>query len=194
MSPRPYRLRKVNSPPLISGFKPYGSKQKNGTTESVFLHLEEYEALRLCDYEMLNHHQAAILMNVSRPTLTRVYSRARHKIGEAFVQGKQIIIEGGKIYFDSEWYLCDSCGCYFNNPEKQKEVIVCPLCRSSHFRSYQPVKDNEKIKIPRCSDLCICPSCGFEMQQSSGYPFKEELCPKCGNSMIRHGMPYFNSI
>ena len=131
MSPRPFRLRKISNPPVISGFKPYGNKKNAIKTESVFLYLEEYEALRLCDYEMLNHHQAAILMAVSRPTLTRIYSKARQKMAEAIVMGKQIIIEGGKIYFDSEWFSCQKCGCYFNNPEKQTEIKECPLCKCS---------------------------------------------------------------
>jgi len=131
MSPRPFRLRKISNLPVISGFKPYGNKKNAIKTESVFLYLEEYEALRLCDYEMLNHHQAAILMAVSRPTLTRIYSKARQKMAEAIVMGKQIIIEGGKIYFDSEWFSCQKCGCYFNNPEKQTEIKECPLCKSS---------------------------------------------------------------
>jgi uncharacterized protein len=133
MSPRPFRLRKISNPPVISGFKPYGNKKKSGKEVSIFLHLEEYEALRLCDYEMLNHHQASVLMAVSRPTLTRIYSKARQKIAEALVQGKPIIIEGGKIYFDSEWYSCKACGCFFNNPDKQTDLKDCPLCKSSDF-------------------------------------------------------------
>lgn len=75
-------------------------------------------------------------MDVSRPTLTRIYARARQKIAEALVRGCQIIIEGGKIYFDSEWFECKTCGCYFNNPEKQNELKECPLCRSTAFSSY----------------------------------------------------------
>ena len=143
MSPRPFRLRKISNPPVISGFKPYGNKNNTGKTESIFLHLEEYEALRLCDYERLNHHQASVLMAVSRPTLTRIYARARQKIAEALVKGSQISIEGGKIYFDSEWFLCSSCGCYFNNPEKQVEITECPLCKSTSFSGYSE-KNNEE--------------------------------------------------
>ncbi len=143
MSPRPSRLRKISNPPVISGFKPYGNKNAKGKVEAVFLHFEEYEALRLCDYEMLNHHQASVIMNVSRPTLTRIYARARQKIAEALVKGSQISIEGGKIYFDSEWFLCSSCGCYFNNPEKQTEIKECPLCKSTSFSSYAE-KNNEE--------------------------------------------------
>lgn len=130
MSPRPVRLRKISNPPVISGLKPYGNKSRKGKTASVFLHLEEYEALRLCDHEMLNQSQAAESMAVSRPTLTRIYSKARKKIAEALVIGKQIIIEGGKIYYDSEWLKCNTCSCFFNNPDKQKEIMECPLCGS----------------------------------------------------------------
>jgi uncharacterized protein len=130
MSPPPLRSRKISNPPVISGFKPYGNKEPGDRAESVFLHLEEYEALRLCDYEMLNHHQASVLMAVSRPTLTRIYSSARQKIAKALVTGSQIIIEGGKIYFDSDWFSCKSCGCFFSNPEKQEEIKECPLCRN----------------------------------------------------------------
>jgi predicted DNA-binding protein (UPF0251 family) len=144
MSPRPIRLRRISNPPVISGFRPYGGKNSAGKAKTVFLHLEEYEALRLCDFEMLNHQQASLVMNVSRPTLTRIYARARFKIAEAFVNGKQIIIEGGKIYFDSEWFLCGKCGAVFNNPAKQREVKDCPLCRSVKFRSYkQGIEDIE---------------------------------------------------
>jgi uncharacterized protein len=136
MSPRPVRLRRVSNPPLISGFKPYGGKANNGEPDTVFLQLEEYEAIRLCDLEQMNHEQASALMAVSRPTLTRIYARARHKIAEAFVTGKQIIIEGGKIYFDSEWYICGSCGCFFNNPDKLVKISECPLCKSISFTNY----------------------------------------------------------
>jgi len=129
MSPRPLRYRKISLPPVISGFKPYGGMRKNGHVETVFLQMEEYEALRLVDFEMLNHSQASTVMNVSRPTLTRICSRARRKVAEAFVMGKQIIIEGGKIYFDNEWFTCHSCGCFFNNPVKEQDFF-CPLCGS----------------------------------------------------------------
>ena len=153
MSPRPFRLRKISNPPVISGFKPYGIKKNGTNAETVFLRLEEYEALRLCDYEMLNHNQASVLMAVSRPTLTRIYARARQKIAEAIVLGRQIIIEGGKIYFDSEWFSCDECGCYFNNPEKEKEVKECPLCGSSSFMIYEQAPEGQEESPTRCKGV-----------------------------------------
>jgi predicted DNA-binding protein (UPF0251 family) len=133
MSPRPLRLRKIRNLPVISGLKPYNGNKMVSKPECVFLHLEEYEAIRLCDHDRLNHNQAAIMMAVSRPTLTRIYSHARQKIAEALVLGKQIIIEGGKIYFDSEWFSCRTCRCYFNNPDKQAVIRECPLCKSKNI-------------------------------------------------------------
>lgn len=130
MSPRLLRPRKVSDPPLISGMKPYGSKLGAGKLQAVFLQFEEYEAIRLCDYKGLNHYEASLQMDVSRPTLTRIYARARQKVASAMVEGKQIIIEGGKVYFDSEWYACAACGCYFNHPDKRQIVESCALCGS----------------------------------------------------------------
>jgi len=149
MSPRPVKLRKISDPPIISGFKPYGNKKSNSKPVITFLNLEEYEALRLCDYMMFDQLQASSAMNVSRPTLTRIYARARKKIAEAFVLGKQIIIEGGKIYFDSEWYNCKSCGCVFNNPDKQKIIAECPLCRAKNFTNYSEFTHEPEESLKR---------------------------------------------
>lgn len=187
MSPRPSRLRKVSSPPIISGFKPYGTRKGEKKTGTLFLLLEEYEALRLCDYEMLNHHQASVIMKVSRPTLTRIYARARQKMAEAVVMGKQIIIEGGKIYFDSEWFACASCGCYFNNPEKQEEVAICPLCHSNNISGFDKGFDEPETDLARCADACICTHCGYEQPHRFGRPCKDEICPECRHYMVRKG-------
>lgn len=194
MSPRPFRLKKIRNPPVISGFKPYGNRKSGSKAEILFLNLEEYEALRLCDYEKLNHHQASILMEVSRPTLTRIYSRARQKIAEALVLGKQIIIEGGKIYFDSEWFSCKACGSYFNNPDKQEEIKECPLCRSSNFVNYEQNFDESEESTTRCSDICICPACGFEQTHKFECPCKDEICPGCGKNMVRKGASHTRSF
>lgn len=184
--PRPFRIRKINNPPVISGMKPYGNKINPEQVESIFLLLEEYEALRLCDHEMLSHFQAASLMNISRPTMTRIYARARQKIAEALVTGKQIIIEGGKIYFDSEWFSCESCGCYFNNPDKQQEIEKCPLCGSGKFHVFrQGFEENEEST--HCNDACVCLVCGYEKPHQFGYSCKDEICPECGFNMVRKG-------
>ncbi len=124
--------------------------------EPVTLLYEEYEALRLCDYDMLNHNQASEIMSVSRPTYTRIYAAARRKVAKAFVEGRQIVISGGKVYFDSDWYHCTACKCSFNNPDKEMAVDCCPLCSSKQIcpkghavmkREGSPVCENRKPGI-----------------------------------------------
>jgi uncharacterized protein len=60
--------------------------------------------MRLSDYEGLTQEQAAEKMNISRPTFTRIYEKARRTIAQAFVEGKAIFIEGGNYHTDDCWY------------------------------------------------------------------------------------------
>jgi Zn finger protein HypA/HybF involved in hydrogenase expression len=115
---------------------------------------EEYEALRLSDFNNLNHHQASQEMGVSRPTFTRIYASALQTIAKAFVEGRQISIEGGKVYFDSNWYHCENCTCYFNNPEKVQQIKNCPLCGSPDVLDYNLDNSSGDIrqkKNPKCN-------------------------------------------
>ncbi len=185
MSPRAKRLRKISKLPIVSGFKPYGQSPGGNYVQRVFLHIEEYEAIRLCDYEMMNHHQAAVAMDVSRPTLTRIYARARQKIAQALVEGSQIIIEGGKIYFDSDWYSCSGCGCFFNHPEKEKNVENCPLCGSNQIENCENIPDEISEPKPGCKDMCVCPKCGFTKEHQLGKPCLSEICPDCNIELAR---------
>jgi uncharacterized protein len=189
MSPRNKRLRKVLNPPVIKGFKPYGPDVDENKTSVVILPFEEYEALRLCDYDMYNHHQASVIMGVSRPTFTRIYAAARQKIAKAFVEGSQISIEGGKVYFDSDWYHCKHCTCYFNNPEKNQAIENCPLCKSAEIVSYDLREDWADDHINRCEDICVCPDCGHEQAHEYGKPCGKQICPNCNARMTRKGSP-----
>lgn len=176
--------RKITNPPIVKGFKPYGPDIDSKKRESIILNFEEYEAFRMCDYNMYNHYQASVLMNVSRPTFTRIYASARMKISKAFVEGRQIEFEGGKVYFDSDWYQCNSCGCHFNNPEISISIQNCPLCGSSEVERHT---EESLGDMPRNSedDLCICPECGFTKEHHYGVPCRNEKCPTCNSPLIR---------
>jgi predicted DNA-binding protein (UPF0251 family) len=183
MSPRKRVLRKVLNPPIINGFKPYGKKSEKQNLEPVNLLFEEYEAIRLSDYDKLNHHQASVIMEVSRPTFTRIYASALQKVAKAFIEGRQITIKGGKVYFDSDWYHCNTCKCYFNNPEKDKVIKNCSLCGSSHFK--QCDYTNDRAINNECNELCVCRNCGFEVKHQYGKGCNQELCPACNAPMKR---------
>ena len=126
---RPKIIRKVADKPLISGLKPYGMPYPAKKSEAVFMLYEEYEAVRLCDYDGYNQCDASKLMEVSRPTLTRICMSARNKVAIAIVEGRQLIIEGGKVEIDSGWMKCSRCLCFFVKIEN--EDCKCPLCGSN---------------------------------------------------------------
>ena len=194
MCPRMKVLRKVLNPPIIKGFKPYGPESGKQNLELVNLLYEEYEALRLCDYDMSNHHDASVMMGVSRPTFTRIYASALQKIAKAFVEGRQIAIEGGKVYFDSDWYQCVTCHCYFNNLERDKEIRNCPLCGKSHISRcnfYNTIENNE---TKHCDETCVCPNCGFEQAHLYGQPCNQQVCPKCKSLMKRKRTPNCKNV
>jgi predicted DNA-binding protein (UPF0251 family) len=120
------KYRKIQRAPHFSGFKPYGSQK--APSGEVMLHFEEYEAIKLCDYEKLHQAEASRMMNISRPTFTRVYRSARQKIARALVECAVITIEGGKVIYDIEWYSCASCHITFSLlPGTSKQ---CPFCGS----------------------------------------------------------------
>lgn len=117
--------RKIQMAPHFSGFKPQGVQCKTG--EDVCINYEEYEAINLCDYELLTQAEAAKLMNISRPTFTRVYESVRRKIAKAFIEGSSIYFEGGNVTF-ANWYKCDNCKITFTLPENADER--CPFCKT----------------------------------------------------------------
>ncbi len=91
----------------MKGYRPFG--MQSCANESIVLKFEEYESLRLVNYKKLPQDEAALQMNVSRPTLTRIYNRALELIAKAFAEGMAIEIEGGDYHLDKDWYRCKKC-------------------------------------------------------------------------------------
>jgi uncharacterized protein len=139
---RPKTTRKIADKPHIAGLKPYGITGTAKKSEAIFLLYEEYEALRLCDYDGYNQCEAAKLMGVSRPTLTRICMSARHKVSATIVEGHQLIIEGGKIEINHEWMRCNHCHCFFT--KQQAGDSACPLCGSNDIEEIsEDTRDND---------------------------------------------------
>ncbi len=93
------QLRKVYATPSVAGFRPYGRCGRKG--DCIPLLFDEYEAVRLLDYEGRQQNEAAEMMKISRPTLTRIYMNARKKIAQSLVEGRPIMITGGNCDFSS---------------------------------------------------------------------------------------------
>ena len=75
----------MNNPPHFKGFIPIGLTEEN---HPVVINFEEYEAIRLSDFELNGQVEASKIMGISRPTYTRIYESARRKVAEAFIQIK----------------------------------------------------------------------------------------------------------
>jgi predicted DNA-binding protein (UPF0251 family) len=112
----------------MDGFKPYGVRMKN--LEKVILLFEEYEAIRLIDHEDLNQEEAAAKMDVSRPTFTRIYKKARKTVAKALVEGKALLIEGGTYTSENYWVRCAKCSKLTTAPNP---VNSCPDCHSKQL-------------------------------------------------------------
>ncbi|MEE4241704.1 MAG: DUF134 domain-containing protein [Desulfopila sp.] len=89
--PRPKLRRNIASPPSVEGFRPNIS----GKAEEIILSVEEFEAIRLSDFEGLDQAQAASHMGVSRQTFGRVLKAARYVLARALVKGLQLQVTGG---------------------------------------------------------------------------------------------------
>jgi predicted DNA-binding protein (UPF0251 family) len=63
--------------------------------ETVFLTLDEFEAVRLACLEGLKQVDAAKRLKISRPTFSRILTSAQNKIADGLVNIKAIRIEGG---------------------------------------------------------------------------------------------------
>ncbi len=88
---RPKKTRWIKCDPSERLFKPQGKSDK----EAIVLTLDEFEAIRLLDYQCLSQIQAAKEMRVHRSTVSRIVSSARQKIAKALVNINTLKIEGG---------------------------------------------------------------------------------------------------
>jgi uncharacterized protein len=91
--PRPKCCRRICGVPDKSYFKPRGIPSSE--LEEVLLNLDEFEAIRLADYEQFYQEQAASQMNISRQTFGRIIESAHQKLADALLNGKAIKIEDG---------------------------------------------------------------------------------------------------
>lgn len=129
--PRPRKIRRVSKPPLCNRFKPVGVPAR--LLQAVDLSVDEYEALRLADYEGLEHKEAAEKMGISRPTFTRLIDQARKKIASGIIEGKEISIGGGDFQFQEHLARCRSCGTVLDYAQRVPKI--CPECNDSDLEN-----------------------------------------------------------
>jgi len=123
--PRPEKERMVRRPPLFASFKPAGIRGR--ALARLPLSLDEYEAIRLADYLEMDHAEAAMEMEISRSTFTRLIEKARKKTARLLIDGTRLYIQGGNIHFRGNVIRCLDCGQLFNT-DFQSDTLKCPAC------------------------------------------------------------------
>ena len=193
MSPRPKRTRKIIHPPGFRGYKPFGCPESKG--HDVKLLLEEFEAVKLADYEKLTQAEAAKKMEVSRPTFSRIYESARGKIAKAFMEASSIIVEGGNVESDVAWFHCISCHTIFRINNHEIQHTACPVCGDPGIEQTNTPEATASENKPHADEsVCICPKCDYAKEHIPGEPCRTKFCPNCNISLIRKNSPHHKQM
>ena len=91
---RPKKVRYIQRMPKITQFSPRG---KPGRPDEISLTIDQFEALKLADYQGFDQSQGAIVMKVSRASFGRILRSARKNVANALVNGKIIKIGIGDM-------------------------------------------------------------------------------------------------
>lgn len=76
------------------------------SSQHIELTFDEYEAIRLIDLAKYTHAQCAAQMDISRTTVTEIYESARAKIADSLINGKTLVITGGRYHLCNDTAPC----------------------------------------------------------------------------------------
>ncbi len=88
------KVRYIQKMPKTVQFSPRG---KPGRPDEIELRVDQFEALRLADFEGFEQIDGAKIMGISRPTFGRILREGRRIIVDALVNGKIIRIRIGDV-------------------------------------------------------------------------------------------------
>lgn len=80
--------------PKCNSFSPH-----EGSGKSITMSIDEYEAIRLIDFQGLTQEQCAEQMQVARTTIQAIYASARKILAQCIVEGCRLHINGGNVLF-----------------------------------------------------------------------------------------------
>jgi predicted DNA-binding protein (UPF0251 family) len=124
---RPLKQRYVGTPPRVGTFKPRGIAITR--LEAAILSLDELEALKLADLQRNSQEEAAVKMNVSRPTFGRILDKAHRTVADALLHGKALEIGGGTVKTARRGRVrCRRCSRAWEIPLAVTSTFQCPRC------------------------------------------------------------------
>ncbi|MCR5175866.1 MAG: DUF134 domain-containing protein [Anaerovibrio sp.] len=122
---RPVKKKKICSLPVFQEFIPRNAVED---MPEVCMTVEEYETIRLMDFNGLNQQECADRMGVARTTVQAMYMAARKRMAACLVEGRPLKIVGG------DYEVCDG------------DEQCCPGHHSKH-RCPQYWKGRENMKL-----------------------------------------------
>lgn len=109
---RPRKRKRVCRMPNVNVFGPYRGEDIG---EYIEMSVEEFETIRIIDYEGFTQEKCGEFMGIGRSTVQRLYEIARGKIADSMVNGRAIKIQGGDYSLCSQLEDSDRCGrCHRN--------------------------------------------------------------------------------
>ncbi|MCK9375139.1 MAG: DUF134 domain-containing protein [Syntrophobacterales bacterium] len=132
---RPKKCRWVETEPGITFFKPRGIPLRS--LQQIVITVDELEAMRLADFLEMTQEEVAQRMQVSRPTVTRMLSRAHRAVADALVHGKAICIQGGDYRVGQH---CQYCG-QWSQQEKGEEASEGCACQAPDEEPKEPAEN-----------------------------------------------------
>jgi len=88
------KIRYIQKMPKIVQFSPRG---KPGRPDEIELKVDEYEAIKLADFQGYDQSEGALAMGISRASFGRILRSARKIVADALVNGKIIRIRTGNV-------------------------------------------------------------------------------------------------
>ena len=121
---RKKKVRYIQKMPKIVYFSPRGQA---GRPEEIELKVDQFEAIKLADYQGYDQVEGAKHMGISRPSFGRILNEGRKIIAEAVTTGKILKIRIGDV----------QVGVRQTNLPKKEEII----------QKSQEIETNSRAKI-----------------------------------------------
>lgn len=149
--PRPPKSRRICAMPGAMCFAPKGSCIQQPAC--IIMTLDEYETIRLIDFNGRTQEEAAVSMDVARTTVQSIYESARKKLAQALCLGMELHIEGGN------YFLCEGRGRGCRCPRCRKEDMKMKLAVTyENGQVYQHFGHTEAFKIYEIADNAVAGS------------------------------------
>lgn len=97
--PRPNKPKRVKREPVCDSFFPMGKVEQ---CHEIEMSVEEYETLRLLDYEGMTQAECAKEMGIARATVQSLYTEARKKTARFLVEAAGLRIRGGNFLIEED--------------------------------------------------------------------------------------------